>query len=366
MATSRNVVRYAVVGLGHIAQVAVLPAFRHARNSRLAALVSGDRQKRAQLSRKYKVPAFSYEEYEDCLANVDAVYIALPNSMHAEYTIRAANAGVHVLCEKPLAVTVEECERMIEACESADVKLMTAYRLHFETATIRAIELARKRKLGQPKFFSSIFSMRVKPENIRTQAELGGGTLYDLGVYCINAARNLFGAEPVEVFAYSVNTARNRMPEIDETTAAVLRFEDDQLATFVTSFNSADTGGYSIVGEKGSLKLDPGYEYAEGLSYELTIDGKTTTKTTAKRDQFAPELVHFSDCILRSRDPEPSGLEGLQDVRVVEALYESARRGQPVRLPKYREASRPTPNQEMRRPAIRKPQLVKAESASGD
>jgi glucose-fructose oxidoreductase len=190
--------------------------------------------------------------------------------------------------------------------------------------------------------------MRVKPDNIRTQAELGGGTLYDLGVYCINAARNLFGAEPVEVFAYSVNTARNRMPEIDETTAAMLRFEDGQLATFVTSFNSADTGGYSIVGEKGSLKVDPGYEYAEGLSYELTIDGKTTKKTTAKRDQFAPEL------------------EGLQDVRVVEALYESARRGQPVRLPKYREASRPTRNQEMRRPAIRKPQLVKAESASGD
>jgi glucose-fructose oxidoreductase len=243
---------------------------------------------------------------------------------------------------------------------------MTAYRLHFETATTRAIELARKRKLGQPKFFSSVFSMRVKPNNIRTQAELGGGTLYDLGVYCINAARNLFGAEPVEVFAYSVNTARNRMPEIDETTAAVLRFEADQLATFVTSFNSADTGDYSIVGEKGSLKVDPGYEYAEGLSYELTIDGKTTRKTTAKRDQFAPELVHFSDCIRRNRDPEPSGLEGLQDVRVVEALYESARRGQPVRLPKYREAARPTRNQEMRRPAIRKPQLVKAESASGD
>jgi predicted dehydrogenase len=366
MAASSKSVSYAVVGLGHIAQVAVLPAFRHARNSRLAAVVSGDRQKRNQLSRKYKVPAFSYEEYEDCLANVDAVYIALPNSMHAEYTIRAANAGVHVLCEKPLAVTADECERMIDACETAGVKLMTAYRLHFEAATIFAIETTRKRKLGPPKFFSSIFSMRVKAGNIRTQAELGGGTLYDLGVYCINAARNLFGAEPVEVFAYSVNAARNRMPEIDETTAAVLRFEDDRLATFVTSFNAADTGGYAIVGEKGSLKVDPGYEYAEGLSYELTIDGKTTKKTTAKRDQFAPELVHFSDCILRNRDPEPSGLEGLQDVRVVEALYESARRGQPVRLAPYRETSRPTSAQEMRRPAVRKPQLVKAESASGD
>jgi glucose-fructose oxidoreductase len=355
-----------VVGLGHIAQVAVLPAFRHARNSRLAALVTGDRQKRTQLSRKYKVPAFSYEQYEDCLANVDAVYIALPNSMHAEYTIRAANAGVHVLCEKPLAVTAAECERMIDACDGAGVKLMTAYRLHFEPATIRAIEAARKRKLGPLKFFASTFSFRVKPGNVRTQAELGGGTLYDLGVYCINAARNLFGGEPIEVFAYSVNAGSSRMPEIDETTAAVLRFEDDRLATFITSFNAADTGGYTIAGEKGSLKVDPGYEYAEGLTYELTIDGRTTKKTTAKRDQFAAELVHFSDCILRNREPEPSGLEGLQDVRVVQALYESARSGRPVRLPPYQEASRPTRKQEMRKPAVRKPELVKAESASGD
>src|SRR5205823_11439044 len=131
MPRSKNTIRYAVAGLGHIAQVAVLPAFAHARNSTLAALVSGDARKRAALSRKYRVPAFGYDDYEECLGQVDAVYIALPNSMHAEYTIRAANAGVHVLCEKPLAVTVDDCERMIEACDSARVKLMTAYRLHF-------------------------------------------------------------------------------------------------------------------------------------------------------------------------------------------------------------------------------------------
>src|SRR5687768_3495183 len=124
---SSTPVRYAVVGLGHIAQAAVLPAFAHARNSSLAALVSGDASKRAQLSKKYRVPAFSYEHYDQCLGQVEAVYIALPNSLHAEYTIRAATAGVHVLCEKPLAVTVTECERMIEACERANVKLMTAY-----------------------------------------------------------------------------------------------------------------------------------------------------------------------------------------------------------------------------------------------
>jgi predicted dehydrogenase len=356
-------VRYAVVGLGHIAQVAVLPAFRHARKSALAALVSGDRQKRTQLSKKYKVPAFSYEQYEECLAQVDAVYIALPNSMHAEYTVRAANAGVHVLCEKPLAVTVEECEGMIEACVSAGVKLMTAYRLHFEPLNLEAISLVRRGRLGDPKFFSSTFSMRVKPGNIRTQEELGGGTLYDLGVYCINAARHLFGAEPTEAFAYSVNTAHARMPEIDETTAASLRFEDDRVATFITSFNSADTGSYTIAGTKGSLRLDPAYEYAEPLEYELTINGKTTKKTSAKRDQFAPELEHFSDCILKDREPEPSGREGMQDVRIVAALYESARRGEPVPLPSYHEKERPSRKLEMRKPPVRKPELVKVESA---
>jgi glucose-fructose oxidoreductase len=363
MPPSSKPVRYAVVGLGHIAQVAVLPAFAHARNSRLAALVSGDKQKRAQLSKKYRVPAYSYEEYEECLGQVDAAYVALPNSMHAEYTIRAANAGVHVLCEKPLAVTVAECERMIEACDSAGVKLMTAYRLHFEKLSLTAIDLVRRGKIGEPKFFSSTFSMKVKPGNIRTQEELGGGTLYDLGVYCINAVRHLFAAEPIEVFAYSVNAAGARIPEIDESTSAVLRFDGDRVATFVTSFNAADTGFYVVAGTKGSLCLDPAYEYAEGLAYELTVGGRTTTKQGKKSDQFAPELVHFSDCVLRDREPEPSGREGMQDVRIVEALYESARRNEPVEIPPYEESKRPTRRQEMRRPGIRKPELVKVESA---
>ena len=121
-------IRYAVVGLGHIAQVAVLPAFAHARrNSKLVAVVSDDRTKRRELSKRYRLAhAFSYDQFEDCLNEVDAVYIALPNSMHAEYTVRAAKAGVHVLCEKPMAVTVRECRQMIDACRRAPVKLMIA------------------------------------------------------------------------------------------------------------------------------------------------------------------------------------------------------------------------------------------------
>ena len=359
-------IRYAVVGLGHIAQVAVLPAFAHARrNSRLTALVSDDRTKLTSLAKKYRVGGtFTYDDYDACLEQVDAVYIALPNSMHAEYTIRAANAGVHVLCEKPLAVTADECEQMIEACRVNKVKLMVAYRLHFEVINLKAVDLVRRGRIGEPKFFNSSFSMTVKANDIRTRKDLGGGTLYDIGIYCINAARYLFRAEPKEVMAISVNTGKKALQEIDESTGALLRFEGERVAAFVTSFGADDVGSYRIVGAKGQLHVDPAYEYAEGLAYELTVNGKTTRKQIGKRDQFAPELLYFSDCILKNRAPEPSGEEGMQDVRIIEALYESAETGKAVQIPPFADTKRPTGRQRIIRPGVAKPALVKARAAS--
>jgi predicted dehydrogenase len=363
---SSKEVRYAVVGLGHIAQVAVLPAFAHAKqNSVLEALVSDDPAKLRILAKKYRVPhTASYGEYESVLEHVDAVYIALPNSMHAEYAIRAARRGVHVLCEKPLAVTVEECEDMIDATRAAGVKLMVAYRLHFEHVNLKAIELVRRRRIGEPKYFNSSFSMTVRSGDIRTKKAMGGGTLYDIGVYCINAARYLFGAEPTEVLACSVNGVPEKLPEIDETTAAILRFDRGRVASFVTSFNAADVASYRVVGTRGWLRVDPAYEYAEGLAYELNVNGKKTTRRTGKRDQFAPELVHFSNCILKDREPEPSGEEGLQDVRIVQALYESAEAGKPVPIPPHAERLRPSRRQEMTKPPVRKPEEVHVASRS--
>jgi glucose-fructose oxidoreductase len=190
--TNRKV-RYAVVGLGHITQVAVLPAFKNARNSELVAMLSGDAEKRKKLGRKYGVGnVYSYDEYEDCLAQgIDAVYIGLPNHLHREYAVRAAEAGVNVLCEKPMAVTQEECLAMIYAAEANRVKLMIAYRLHFEKANLEAVRLVQSGKLGDPRFFSSEFAQQVVPENIRVTVPVvkGGGPVYDMGVYCINAAR---------------------------------------------------------------------------------------------------------------------------------------------------------------------------------
>jgi glucose-fructose oxidoreductase len=361
-------IRYAVVGLGHIAQVAVIPAFAHAkRNSILTAVVSNDSRKRREIAKRYGVPqAYDYADYEECLQNVDAVYIALPNFLHAEYTIRAAKEGVHVLCEKPMAVTVKECRRMVQACRGNRVKLMIAYRLHFEEINLSVVDLIRKGRIGEPKFFNSSFSMTVRPGNIRTDADMGGGTLYDIGVYCINAARYLFRGEPTEVQAMSVNSGTRKLAEIDESTGALLRFENDRIASFVTSFNAADVASYLVAGTKGQIRVDPAYEYAEGLAYELTVDGKTTKKKTGKRDQFAPELLYFSDCILRDRAPEPSGEEGLQDVRIVEALYRSARTGRAVKLPAFKDTQKPGPRQKIRRPGVRKPDLIHVAGASKD
>jgi glucose-fructose oxidoreductase len=208
--------------------------------------------------------------------------------------------------------------------------------------------------------------MTVRRGDVRTKQAFGGGTLYDIGVYCINAARYLFRAEPTEVVAVSVNSGVRALAEIDESTAAILRFDGGRVASFVTSFNGGSVAEYRIVGTRGDVHVDPAYEYAEGLGYTLTVDGKKQHQRIGKRDQFAPELLHFSDCILRDRTPEPSGEEGLQDVRIVQALYRSAETGKAVALPPFRKARRPTGRQRVSRPGIRKPALVKVQSASVD
>ena len=366
---SAKKVRYAVVGLGYISQVAVLPAFRHAReNSELVVLVSGDATKRAQLAKKYHVSkTYSYEQFSQCLESglIDAVYIALPNNMHRAYTEDAARAGIHVLCEKPMAVTEQECEAMIEATSRANEKLMIAYRLHFEQGNLAAMAAVRDGQIGDPRIFRSGFCQQVTPGNSRLQDELGGGPLYDIGVYCINAARYLFRAEPEEVFAYAATRAQDeRFKEIDEMSAALLRFPDDRLATFTCSFGAADRSTYEVIGTKGVVKMDPAYEMVGDLKSEITVEGRTQKATYKKRDQFGPELVYFSKCILENTEPEPGGKEGLADVRIIRALLESQEKNRPVRISPVGEVTRPTEDQEIHKPPIGKPHLVKAAAPS--
>jgi predicted dehydrogenase len=364
-------VRYAVVGLGHIAQAAVLPAFAHAeQNSELTALVSGDQKKLKELSKMYDVRhAVSYDDFDEVLdsGDVDAVYVALPNDMHHPASMRAIERGIHVLCEKPLALETAECEEMITAARRHGVRLMTAYRLHFEQATLRAIELVQSGRIGEPRFFASSFAMQVRDEdNIRLSAERGGGPLYDLGVYCINAVRSLFRDEPTEVLAMNATGEDDRFTETPEMTFAILRFPGGRMASFGCSFGAADVSVYDVVGTKGHLRVEPAYEYATGLAHRLRVNGRTTRVRYKKRDQFAPELLAFSDSILSGRDPEPSGKEGLADVRVIRAIMRSAATGRAVALGPAPDVRHPDPDQERRRPPVREPDLINAESASGD
>jgi predicted dehydrogenase len=356
-------VRYAVVGAGNITQVAVLPAFAHAKKTcELVAIVSGDAEKRAELRKRYDIEVDGdYDELESVLerAEVDAVYIATPNADHKALVLRAAAAGVHVLCEKPLTTSVADARDVIDACDRAGVKLMVAYRLHFEEASLKAIEIAKSGKLGEPRIFDSFFSHVVRPDDIRQQAEAGGGAVLDLGVYCINAARNLFQAEPIEVFA----TVQEK-DGVDDTTTAILRFPGERVAMFTVSNSTAGVSSYRIAGSKGDLRVEPAYEYSERLEHHLTIEGKTKTESFSKRDQFAPELEYFARCILEDRTPEPDGHEGLHDLRVIEAVLESAKQRHAIRLEPLQDTRYPTMAQEDKKPPVGKQRTVNAPSPS--
>lgn len=365
--SSKAKIRYAVVGLGHIAQVAVLPAFENAANSELFALVSGDQTKLRTVGRKYSLEhLYSYEDYGRALSNVDAVYLALPNHLHREFAVRAAAAGVHVLCEKPMAVTEEECRAMIVAAEQNHAKLMIAYRLHLEAGNLHAIELGKSGRLGDLRIFSSDFCQQVADDNIRVTepASRGGGPVYDMGVYCINAARYLFQAEPTEISAIAASKPEERFQKVNEMVSVVMRFPEQRLATFTCSFGAADVSEYSLLGTKGMLRADPAYGYAKAIEHQITIGGKTKNRKFPKRDQFAAELVYFSDCILKNKNPEPSGMEGLIDVRIVEAIYESIRTRKTVHLGEPAAKKRPNLQQEIHRPGHDEPETVHAHPPS--
>ncbi|TMA99426.1 MAG: Gfo/Idh/MocA family oxidoreductase, partial [Deltaproteobacteria bacterium] len=277
--------------------------------------------------------------------------------------VRAAQAGAHVLCEKPMATSESDCRRMMTACDDAGVRLMIAYRLHFEPANLEAVKLVTSGRLGDARFFSSDFSYQVKPDNIRTQAGTGGGVLWDIGIYCINAARYLFRAEPTEVAGFVARDADRRFDRgVEPAMSCLLRFGDEQLATFNVSFQAAPTATYRLVGTRGDVCLDQAYEYQGERELVVTIDDRSRTRNFTKSDQFGPELVYFSDCVQRDVEPEPSGEEGLADVRVIEALLRSAHDDRPVRLPPFKRRARPEPGMRLRLPPVREPEPVRADS----
>ena len=331
-------IRYAVVGTGWISQIAFMPGMDLTGNSKMAAIVSGNAENAGKLAGFYGIEhIYSYQQYDAMLAAdvVDAVYIALPNSMHADYAIRAAKASKHVLVEKPLAITEDECAAMIAAAEEAGVYLMTAYRLHNEPGTVEVLERIRSGAIGDPRIFTSIFSFQSAPGNHRLKAAHWGGPLQDIGVYCLNAARHIFEAEPVEAWAMKHHGEDPRFAEVEEMIAATLRFPGGRLAQFVASFGAERLDTFRVAGTKGEISVEMAYEFQTPTRMRLSRGGEVIDRTFPRTDHFAGQTGYFSDCILNGTAPEADGEEGLADVRALLAIEEAARTGapQPIATP---------------------------------
>jgi predicted dehydrogenase len=314
----------------------------------MTAIVSGSADTARKLADFHGIDhVYGYDRYDEMLlsGNVDAVYIALPNSMHADYAIRAARAGIHALVEKPLATTVAECEAMIAAADAAGVYLMTAYRLHNEPGTLEALEAVRRGDIGDPRFFNSVFSFQSAPDNHRLRAEHWGGPLQDIGVYCLNAARHMFGCEPVEAIAATTHGDGDpRFREVEETIAATLRFPGDRLATFVASFGAHDADGWRVLGTKGEIEMSPGYRFETATRLRILRGAEVSDRTFPRLDQFSGQVAYFSDCIIGKTPPEADGWEGLADVRAMRAIEEAARTGRSQLITTPPRERRPTPD----------------------
>jgi predicted dehydrogenase len=333
---------YAIVGLGQYGRDVILPQFVNCKHSRVTALVSGDRAKALAAATKYGVPEsaiYSYADFDRIRDNpeVDIVYVCLPNSMHAEYTIRAAKAGKHVMCEKPMAISVAECEAMIRACKTAGKKLMIGYRCHFEPFNLEAMRLARSGAAGKIRYVRSEHGfVQGDPNKWRLKRALsGGGSLMDMGVYSLQAARYMTGEEPIAVTARESTDRRDpRFREVEDMIEWTLEFPSGAIAG-CQSMYSANQNHILLMGDKGRIELEPATRY-DGNHMWTGRDGRETEITSIPpgpgKTQFAGQLDHLAECILDGREPIVSGEEGLRDMRIVEAIYRSAREGRTVKL----------------------------------
>lgn len=359
-------VRYAVVGVGWISQAQFLPGVEHTGNSEVVALVTGHAEKAARVGEKYGISenVYLYEEFGQLLASgkIDAVYLATPNEDHVVLAAKALDAGIHLLLEKPMATSVLDCERILAAQERTGAKLMIAYRMHHEPGTLRAIQRVRQGDLGRIVAFNSSFSQHVHGQNHRARHGYWSGPVPDMGVYCINAARNLFGSEPIEVTATGVKT--DDRFNFEDTVSVAMKFPESRIASFVCTYNGGDLDDYRIIGERGDLFSQPAYGVGAKIEHVITIGTRKTSETFPETGHFGGELHYFSDCILNNKDPEADGEEGLLDVRVLEAVEESLRTGQVVKLKPYDRKRRPTEKQVQQLSPHGKVELIDAHQPS--
>jgi glucose-fructose oxidoreductase len=331
----KDKVRYAVVGGGQISQQAFMPGIARTDNSELVALVTGDPVKATELADKYKIKAWSYDQYEMLLRSgeIDAVYVATPNAMHTPYVLAALEAGTHVLLEKPATASLADAEEILAAQKRSNAKLMVAYRLHHEPATVEMVTRAQTGDFGDLRFFTATFSQNVAEENSRGHNGYWGGPVPDMVTYPLNAVRNLFGLEPISVRAVGVKTA-GRGFNFHDTVAVTLQFPGDRLAQFTVSYATAPVERFTLVGTKATIDASPCFMFGPkiGISYvETTAEGSKTHRFDPV-EQFGNETQYFSKCILTDCQPEADAEEGWLDMRVLAAVERALETGETVAL----------------------------------
>ena len=336
-------VGFAVVGLGALSLNQIIPAFGSCKKAKLAAVVSGSPEKARQVAREHGLPdtaVYDYKTYDNLKDNkeADVIYIVLPNGMHAEYTVRGAKAGKHILCEKPMANSVAECQQMITACNEAGRKLMIAYRIQYEPHHAIVKKWLREKKYGATKLIEAVNGQNQgDPSQWRQDKKLaGGGSLPDVGLYCLNTLRFLIGEEPTEVSGMIYSTPGDpRFKEVEENVTWQMRFPGGILTNCATGYGFHESRRYRVHAESGWFGLDPAFSYQnlkmESSHAEGPIEYRETPGIMPK-DQFALEMDHMAECVLDDKRPYTPGEEGLQDQRIMEAIYESASSGKPVRI----------------------------------
>lgn len=320
-------VRWGILSTANIGRAAVIPAIHESENGEVLAVAS--RAKRAALEfAAANGIRDGYGSYQELLEDdrIDAVYIPLPNSMHVEWTIRAAEAGKHVLCEKPLALNADECDQMDAAAEAAGVCCMEAFMYRFHPRISKVRGLLDLGVIGEVRSLYSAFTFKLtSPDNIRLDATLGGGSLMDVGCYCVNVCRTMVGAEPLEVQAYAQWTDGG----VDAQMAGMLRFQNGVTAQFDSALTMERRECLHIAGTDGHLEVPrvfiPGTENVTIEEYHGREGSKSHDVSGA--NEYTEMVEHFADCVLQDKPVRYPFSEASANMRVIEALYRSARNG---------------------------------------
>jgi predicted dehydrogenase len=329
---------YALVGLGSLSEHQIAPALTKTKFCKLTGLVSGHPDKAKAWAQKYGLPEsniYDYQNFDRIKDNpdIDIVYVVLPNSMHAEYTIRAAKAGKHVLCEKPMAISVKECDAMIAACKAAQRQLAIGYRLHFEPYNLEMVRMAREKTYGAVKVIEAAAGFPIgDPSQWRLNKALaGGGSLMDIGIYALQAARYIAGEEPVSVSAQLSSTDPVKFkPGVEESVLFTLRFPSGILANCSSSYG-VGLNRWRASCERGWFELAPALNY-EGIRGRRWSQGGPQEFTQPQVDHFAAEMDDFASCILEGKPTRVPGEEGRRDLRIMMAIYQSAASGKTIKL----------------------------------